>query len=84
MRWWDLEFSAVVLANAPCCWVPDFKTVPWLPHSNDLSSSCVDPEVVRSLGPVVNFHSSLEELDEKILSSDEANVGTGGVHEVVS
>lgn len=36
-----------------------------------------------SLGPVVNFHSSLEELNEKVLSSDEANVSTGGVHEVV-
>lgn len=39
--------------------------------------------MVRSLGPVVNFHSFLEELDEKVLSSDEANVGTVGVHEVV-
>jgi len=36
-----------------------------------------------SLGPVINFHSSLEELNEKVLSSDEANVSTGGVHEVV-
>ena len=36
-----------------------------------------------SLGPVINFHSSLEELNEKVLSSDEANVSTSGVHEVV-
>ena len=79
---WLLELGAVIV-EVPCFWIPDFKTVPWLPHSDDLSSSGVDPDVVRSLRPVVNFHSFLEELDEKVLSSDEANVGTVWVHEVV-
>merc|ERR1712087_1086472 len=78
----SLEFAAVVV-EIPLFWVPDLKTVPWLPHSDDASGRGVDPDVVGSLDPVVDFHSLLDELDEQVLSSDEADVSAVWVHEVV-
>ena len=69
---WRNELVAVVI-EAPGIWVPNFETVPWLPHSDDLSSCSVNPDVMGSLRPVIDFHRFINEFDAKFLSSNKFN-----------
>ena len=70
--WWRNELVTVVI-EAPGIWVPNFKTIPWLPHSDDLSSGSVDPDVMGSLRPVIDFHRFINKFDAKFLSSNKFN-----------
>jgi len=76
------KFFAVII-EVPRFRVPDFKTIPWLPHPDNTSGSSVNPDMVRSLGPVVNFHLLLNVLNEQVLSSNKAAVSSFWVHEVI-
>ena len=66
----SLELVAVV-GEVPLFWVPDLQAVPWLPHPHNASSGSVHPDVVRSLGPVIDLHCLLDILNKKILSAHE-------------
>ena len=83
---WRSHKHALVNRHLPLFWVPDFKSIPWLPHPDDLSGRRVNPDVVRSLRPVVYLHRFLDEFDEKVLPAYEAHIHTSSrwVHEVVS
>lgn len=81
---WANELRAVVF-EVPLFWVPDLKAVPWLPHADDASRVDVNPDVMGSLGPVVDNHSFPDVLDAKFLASEEFDGEPGGcwVHEIV-
>ena len=80
----SLELVGVV-REVPLLGVPDLEAVPWLPHSHDASGGSVHPDVVRSLGPVIDLHGLFDVLDEKILSAHEFDweASCFGIHEVV-
>merc|ERR1712054_545208 len=60
--------------------MPDFKAVPWLPHSYNLVRFHIFPDVVRTLSPVIDEHGLFHILDIEVLSTDES--GGSGVHEI--
>lgn len=69
-----------VVGKVPAIWVPDFETVPGLPHSNNLVRFDVLPDVVRALSPVIDKHGLFNILDIQVFSTDES--GISGVHEI--
>ena len=79
LGWWDNEFVGVV-GEVPAVWVPDFETVPGLPHSDNLVRFDVLPDMVRALGPVIDKHGLFDILDIEVFSTDESCCC--GVHEI--
>jgi len=60
--------------------MPNFETVPGLPHSDNLVRLDVLPDVVRPLGPVIDKHGLFDILNVQVFSTDES--GSIGVHEI--
>jgi hypothetical protein len=71
-----------VVREVPTVRVPDLQSVPGLPHAENPSGVDIDPNMVRSLSPVINNHFLLNVLDKHLFPSNEPNWVSGRVHEV--
>jgi len=78
----NVEVSAII-REIPVVRVPNLKPIPWLPHSHDLASRNIFPNVMRSLSPVIDNHHCLYILDVQVLSANESHVSSLRVHEVI-